>query len=127
MAIVRDFTKDDTSQIWLLLNELGSAINTFGTLRFGDWVLEPRHESIYPGASSGASYTQQVTFTTTFTETPFLMFGGLITTAGGTGKVTVRCFAPTLTGCTAWATTYDGSNLPNQRMAYDLFVLGKVA
>lgn len=127
MAIVRNFTKDDTSQIWLLLNELGSAINTFGSLRFGNWMIEPRHESIYPGAGSGASYTQQVTFATTFTETPFLIFGGLTTTAGGTGKVTVRCYNPTTTGCTAWATTYDGTNLPKQRMTFDLLVVGKVA
>jgi hypothetical protein len=127
MAIVRSFTKDDTSQIWLLLNELGSAINTFGSLRFGNWAIEPRHESIYPGSTAGASYTQQVAFTTTFSEVPFLIFGGLITTAAGTGKVTVRCFNPTVTGCTAWATTYDGSSLPNQRMPYDLLVVGKVA
>lgn len=80
------------------------------------------HGSVFPGGNT-ASYTQTMQFNTPFISPPVVV-AMLATSQGGTGKMIVTAFATTTTGCTLWARTFDGSNLPNARCNVDVIAIG---
>jgi len=80
------------------------------------------HGSVFPGGNT-ASYTQTMQFNTTFSSPPVVV-AMLATSQSGTGKMIVTAFATTTTGCTLWARTFDGSNLPNARCNVDVIAIG---
>lgn len=92
-------------------------------LQLGGMRVVALASTVYPGANSGGSYVQSQPFGATFSSPPACIVQ-LATSQAGTGKTIVSAFTATTTGCTLWARTFDGSNLPNDRLAVNLIAIG---